>query len=49
MLINLLTITKTFRALATNFLASMQSKIQEFRQSAGTLEKECDKGKNLYS
>ena len=37
------------RALATNFLASMQSKIEEFRKSASTLEKECDKGKNFYS
>lgn len=34
-----------FRALATNFLSSMQSKIEEFRKSASTLEKECDKGK----
>lgn len=41
--------TNTCRALATNFLASMQSKIQEFRQSAGALEKECDKGEYLYS
>ena len=38
-----------YRALATNFLASMQSKIEEFRKSASTLEKECDKGKNFYS
>ena len=38
-----------FRALATNFLSSMQSKVEEFRKSAGTLEKECDKGEYLYS
>lgn len=32
------------RALATNFLSSMQGNIEEFRKSAGTLEKECDRG-----
>lgn len=37
------------RALTTNFLSSMQSKIEEFRKSASTLEKECDKGKHVYA
>lgn len=38
----------TCRALATNFLASMQAKVEEFRKSATVFEKECDKGETSY-